>query len=363
MSKPNDRNYYIGLMSGTSMDAIDAALVEFNPQPNLIAHYSLPLQDETKYLLRQLTTIQNPLEELGKLDVKLGNRFADAANQLITQTGIDKQQIKAIGSHGQNIYHRPDLNFTLQIADPNIIAEKTGITTVADFRRKDVALGGQGAPLTPAFHEFCFKQQAPCAIVNIGGIVNMTALTAEKIIGFDCGPGNTLLDAFAKKYLNKAFDDNGDWARQGKINQQLLNALLQDPYFKQAPPKSTGFEYFNIDWLAKFINDEKPVDIQATLTELTAITISDSVKHYVDNCQGIYICGGGVHNDFLIKRIKTHCQTIPVSSTASIGVDPNWLEAIAFAWFAKRTLAKQTSSLPDITGASRAAILGGIYLP
>lgn len=359
---PN-QDYYIGLMSGTSMDAIDGVIVKFNPKPILLASHSQPLPHAIRQQLRELIDSTNAIEKLGTLDHVLGRQFADVANHLLIKTGINSDKIKAIGSHGQTIYHRPDLNFSLQIADPNVIAATTGITTVADFRRKDIALGGQGAPLTPAFHQFCFAANAPCSVVNIGGIANISVISEDRIIGFDCGPGNTLLDALCQRELTIPYDEDGQLARVGNIDTGLLTLMLKDDYFSKPPPKSTGFEYFNLNWLTQFNSNIPIKDLLATLTELTAISIADAIRQHNTDCRQVFLCGGGINNQFLVARLKHHCQPISIASTSEFGIDPQWLEAIAFAWFAQQTMEQLPSNIPEVTGARRKAILGGIYLP
>lgn len=353
---------YIGLMSGTSADGIDAALVDFSqPHPQLIATHYNPYPRELRQLILELCHPgTNEINRLGELDIALGKAFAHTANTLLENQKISSTQIKAIGSHGQTIRHHPHLKFTLQIGDPNVIAAETGITTIADFRRRDLAHGGQGAPLVPAFHQEIFASKESRAIVNIGGIANITVLT-DSVLGFDTGPGNNLLDAWAETHLQKTYDENGTWAAQGKVNIELLNQLLADPYFKLAPPKSTGREYFNLNWLKKFLTPSiSAVDVQATLAELTAINITDAVKKHL-NTGEIFICGGGAHNAFLLSRIKELAKPLTAHSTSQLGIDPDWVEAIAFAWLAKQTLNKKPGNLTAVTGAKKPAILGGIY--
>lgn len=362
------RELYIGLMSGTSADGIDAALVDFtNTQPELIAHHYAAYSPALK---KSILALNHPghdeINRLGELDRLLGKAFADATNTLLQQSGVAAKDIRAIGSHGQTIRHHPQLRFTLQIADPNIIAAETGITTIADFRRRDMAHGGQGAPLVPAFHQTILRTaKLDRAVVNIGGVANITFLPCDmdkSILGFDTGPGNNLMDAWTQKHLQQTHDNLGAWAAQGKISQKLLDALLNDSYFKRQPPKSTGPEYFNIKWLENYLSsDIKPVDVQATLAELTAITIVDAVKNLMHDGE-ILICGGGVHNQHLMQRLQTIAKPLSVLSTEAYGVDPDWMEAMAFAWLAKQTLEKKPGNVTQVTGAKKAAILGGVYL-
>jgi anhydro-N-acetylmuramic acid kinase len=352
---------YMGLISGTSADGIDAALVDFSQKkPAIVAtffhEFAAPLRQEIFALCHPG---QNEINRMAELDVKLGEAFATAANTLLKNHSIDPSSVRAIGSHGQTIRHLPQQQFTLQIGDPNIIAARTGITTIGDFRRRDLAHGGQGAPLVPAFHQQIFSEKnINRAIVNIGGIANVTLLTSD-ISGFDTGPGNTLLDAWTEKHLQKACDKNGEWAASGKINSELLNKLLSDPFFKLAPPKSSGREYFNLTWLEKYLSPTiSAVDVQATLVELTAKSILAAIPF--SNGE-IFVCGGGAKNSFLMLRLKKLAENILVESTEKLGVHPDWVEAMAFAWLAKQTLEKKPGNVLSVTGAKQQTVLGGIY--
>ncbi|MEE9327350.1 MAG: anhydro-N-acetylmuramic acid kinase [Cocleimonas sp.] len=365
MSKPNN---YIGLMSGTSLDGIDTVLVDFNySPPRLIDSYSHPIPSS---LREKILGIINPkwrgsLASIGILHHQLGKLYADACNQLIQKESHVKESIVAIGSHGQTVWHQPEGNhpFSLQLGDANVISELTGITTIADFRNRDIAAGGQGAPLVPAFHqEMLTHPNQDRVILNIGGIANITILSPNAItVGFDTGPGNGLLDAWTQQNKNKAFDENGNWARSGKVQIDILEQLLQNPYFSTQPPKSTGKELFNLAWLNQSIENNldayKAEDIQATLTEITALSISDNIKQYSE----LYVCGGGLRNKFLMERISHHLPETSISSTKTLGIDPDWMEAIAFAWLAKRTFEGKTGNLSTATGAEHNRILGGIF--
>ena len=360
-------------MSGTSLDGVDAVLVDFSDnKPALIESYSHPIPDKLKEEL--LDTIQpswqGSLLNIGTLDQKLGKLFADAVNQLLKLTPIDKSQIKAIGSHGQTLWHQPtgEHPFSLQLGNANIISELTAITTVADFRGRDIAASGQGAPLVPAFHaQYLTHPTRNRIILNIGGIANITFLPStdnhsSQVSGFDTGPGNGLIDAWIKSHTEKSYDHSGQWAKSGNILPDLLEDLLDDPYFSTPPPKSTGKEYFNLHWLHKKLNSKFSAcatkDIQATLTALTAYTIA---KH-CNNCDEILICGGGVHNKYLIELLEQYLKNKPtILSTESAGIDPDWMEAIAFAWLAKQTLENKPGNLPMVTGAKGSRILGAIY--
>ncbi|WP_251358970.1 anhydro-N-acetylmuramic acid kinase [Kangiella sp. TOML190] len=361
--------YYIGLMSGTSVDGIDAVLCDIEQDKiQLVSSLSYPLPLELQRKLHQIASEdyqQDPINMMGFLDVEVGQVFSQAVDALLDKAKIRSQEVVAIGSHGQTIRHIPEHQqaFSLQIGDPNIIAANTGITTIADFRRRDMALGGQGAPLVPAFHEsiFASSEQAR-VIVNLGGIANITVLTPEQdVIGYDTGPANTLLDQWIKQHFGKDFDLNGYWAQSGQLISSLLQAMLADPYFSQAPPKSTGREYFNLKWLEQFqVAQYTAEDVQRSLLELTAHSLADAIDNHMDSGQ-IYVCGGGAHNDFLIERIKHLLPNFSIASSFKLGVDPDWVEAMAFAWLAQRTLNRQTGNLPSVTGASQATILGAIY--
>ena len=364
--------YYIGLMSGTSLDGIDAALVDFSHgHIRLIDFIYQPFSAELKAVIQQLSKPKTTLTLLdyGALDSRLGHLFAAAVLALLAKTELPSSAICAIGSHGQTVCHAPDnpWPFTLQIGDPNIIAEVTGITTIADFRRRDMAANGQGAPLVPAFHRAVFSHpQISRCIVNIGGIANITVLSTEpkaSIIGFDTGPGNTLMDQWMQRHQSCDYDVNGRWASGGTIKPELLQRLIQDDYFKLAAPKSTGKEYFSLAWLEQQVGvaDFRPEDVQASLCELTALTISQAVQAYASTCQELLICGGGAHNDFLMTLIrqKMHC---PVLSTHAYGIHPDHVEAMAFAWLARQTHNKLTGNLKEVTGANQDVILGGVYV-
>jgi anhydro-N-acetylmuramic acid kinase len=362
---------YIGLMSGTSLDGIDAALVDFRENNvHLVNFEYLPFPEEIQHAIQRLCKPDTliSLKEYGAMDTRLGRLFAETANSLLVKANIPASSVNAIGSHGLTIYHAPDSQFpfSLQIGDPNIIAEKTGITTVADFRRRDIAACGQGAPLVPAFHRAVFRQpnEHRC-IVNIGGIANITVLSKDQsaaIIGFDTGPGNTLMDLWIKLQQNRQYDKDGAWARTGKINHDLITLLKQDAYFNTAPPKSTGKEYFSLAWLYQYFDafSYKAEDMQACLCFLTAATITDAIKRYAPATERVLICGGGIHNKYLLELIEQLIEC-PVESTEHYGLHPDHVEAMAFAWLARQTLDNLPGNLKEVTGANNAAILGGIY--
>lgn len=360
-------NLYIGLISGTSADGIDAALVDFSGnEPTLIGMHYTEFSVALRQRILELSQPSfNEINRLGELDVSLGKEFAQAAKMLLKKYKINHEAIHAIGSHGQTVRHHPDLQFTLQIADPNIIAADTGITTVADFRRRDMAYGGQGAPLVPALHRALLATETKDrVVVNIGGIANVTLLPKNNhndIQGFDTGPGNTLQDAWIHLHYQKPYDHQGKWAASGTVHEDLLLNLLNDPYFHLNPPKSTGPEYFNLAWLEKYLMPAiKPADVQATLVELTARSITDSIKKHLSSGE-ILVCGGGVHNHFQMQRLNELAKPFTVQSTQTVGVDPDWIEAIAFAWLAKQTLEKKPGNIATVTGARQSTVLGGVY--
>lgn len=365
---------YIGLMSGTSADAIDAVLVDFSEQPlTVIASHSLPLDRTTRAAIKNLAQPgNNEIDRLGVLDHRLGSLFARAVNELLQEARVKPSAVAAIGSHGQTLRHRPpgvlEHPFSLQVGDPNIIAQQTGITTVADFRRRDLAAGGQGAPLVPAFHRAIFHSaKRDRVIVNIGGIANLTWLPAEgETTGFDTGPGNGLMDAWISQIQGKSYDDQGQWAARGEVNAPLLERLLDHPYFRRPPPKSTGPEDFHYRWLTEQValleEEVAPEDVQATLLILTAQTIAASV----DALQGeagaeVYLCGGGAYNQRLREALTALLPSNPIDGTSALGLAPEWIEATAFAWLGRQTLLGLPGNLPSVTGAWEALVLGAIY--
>jgi anhydro-N-acetylmuramic acid kinase len=363
---------YIGLMSGTSLDGVDAVLVSFyDSTPKLLSSYSHSIPEELQRKLIDFThpNWQGSIAQIGTFHQQLGKLFADASIALIQKSNVEPKNIQAIGSHGQTIWHQPegDFPFSLQLGDANLICEATGITTVADFRSRDIAAGGQGAPLVPAFHHNALSHpDLNRVVLNIGGIANISVLPSQAsnkaVMGFDTGPGNGLIDAWIRYHKNVNFDRNGDWARSGAIQTKSLNILLDDPYFSLPAPKSTGKEFFNLNWLENTLKsslkNHKPEDIQATLTELTALTIANNINKL---CDELFICGGGIHNQFLIERLKYHLPKILIRSTLELGIDPDWMEAIAFAWLAKQTMEGKVGNLPSATGAKGPRILGAIY--
>ena len=359
---------FIGLMSGTSLDGVDAALVEFNDgQPLRVLHthfLAYPATVKAKILALQHPT-KNELEITALMANTLARLYADTVSQLLTNAKLSAEKISAIGCHGQTIRHRPDLGFTMQIGNPALLAELTKITVVADFRSRDIAAGGQGAPLVPAFHKAIFAHaRMNRAIINIGGIANITYLASSgEVFGFDSGPGNMLLDAWIKQHLDLDFDADGAWAATGTVIEPLLSEMLADPYFLLPPPKSTGRDLFNHLWLNALLNNTnyKPNDVARTLLALTAYSIHRSLIEYCGTVDEIYLCGGGAKNGLLAKQLQSLSGNIKLSNIDELGIGTDWAEAVAFAWLAKQCMEGQTANLAEVTGAKGARILGAIY--
>ena len=367
------RELYIGLMSGTSMDGIDSAVIDLaQGKASIVATHSQPIPERLQAEIRSLFLPgDDDIDTLGSCDQQLGLCFAQATNNLLEQTGLQASDIIAIGSHGQTVRHRPPSAdtphpFTLQIGDPNTIAARTGITTVADFRRRDMALGGQAAPLVPAFHHAVFhSDKHNRAVVNIGGISNITLLPAKgEVLGFDTGPGNRLLDDWIKQHKDKPFDDSGQWASQHSSDPHLFEQLKAHPFLGRPAPKSTGREEFNRQWLdqeLKEFDHLSPGCVQATLLAFTAETIVDALKALPMEIDEVFICGGGALNTALMVSLSNLLKPAKVESTAVLGISPEWVEAAAFAWLARQTLTGLAGNLPAATGASGFTVLGGIY--
>ncbi|HWU75111.1 MAG TPA: anhydro-N-acetylmuramic acid kinase [Rhodanobacter sp.] len=361
---------YLGLISGTSADSIDAALVRFeHGQPQLLASHAHPWSPALRQ--RMLALMQGEssldLDAFGRLDVEIARHFANAALHLLEHSGTSARDVRAIGSHGQTIRHRPngDFPFTMQLGDPSVIAERCGIDVVADFRRADMAAGGQGAPLLPALHAMLLANPGHTRVVlNLGGIANITVLAADgSVCGFDTGPANGLLDAWCLRHCGEAFDRDGRFAASGRVDSGLLETMLADRYFTLAPPKSTGREHFHLDWLASLagLNAPGPADVQATLLELTARSVTAAIVQYASSAQDVLVCGGGVHNGVLMARLTELLAPRLLCSTANYGIDPDFLEATAFAWLARQRLLKLPGNLPAVTGARGSRVLGAIY--
>ena len=354
---------YIGIMSGTSLDGVDVVLCDIDAiSCDLVASLEYPMPSELKSDILQMIEGKSSLEVFGEIDHRLGLLFTQAVGALLIREKIDIKDIIAIGLHGQTLWHAPEgeYPFSMQLGDPNLLTAKTGIPVVADLRRKDVAMGGQGAPFAPAFHAFLFSGLSEhVAIVNIGGMANITVL-GEKLIGYDTGCGNVLIDMWIAKHQNVAYDKDGLWAREGKVNYTLLDTMMQDAYFLQAYPKSTGREKFNQAWLEEMLSKvemsaSRPADIQRTLLELTALSIANEVLKF--NRDIVLLCGGGAKNSFLVERIKALMPNVEVA----IAENADYIEAMTFAWLAYKRVHKEVVNLKDVTGASDNAVLGAIY--
>jgi anhydro-N-acetylmuramic acid kinase len=361
---------YLGLISGTSADSIDAVLVRFGRGvPQLVSSHAHPWPSslrERMLALAQGTAVID-LDAFGRLDVEIAHGFADAAQALLERSGTPAQAVRAIGSHGQTLRHRPsgDYPFSMQLGDPSVIAERCHIDVVADFRRADVAAGGQGAPLLPALHAILLARPGHARVVlNLGGIANITVLGADgSVRGFDTGPANGLLDAWCLRHRGEPFDRDGAFAASGQVVPELLDALLSDGYFALSPPKSTGREHFHLDWLATHAQMAAlmPEQVQATLLELTARSVVAAITQHAPDTGEVLACGGGVHNTALMRRLAELLAPRTLCSTARHGIDPDFLEATAFAWLARQRLLNLPGNLPAVTGARGARVLGAIY--
>ena len=353
-------------MSGTSLDGIDAALLDLSgTNPKLLAtHYQAYPADLKQALLALHHPTPNELHQAQLLGNELARGYAAATAALLQGANFPATQVRAIGCHGQTVRHRPEAGYTLQLGNAALLAELSNITVVSDFRSRDIAAGGQGAPLVPAFHHQVLRHpHIHRVIVNIGGISNLTNLpTARATTGFDCGPGNLLMDAWISKHLDQPYDKSGAWAASGKIIPELLQALLKEPFLHATPPKSSGRDLFNMDWLKQHLHGgESPADVQATLLELTAHAISNSIQQFCRGATEIYLCGGGAHNLTLVQRLKTALPNTRIEPTDQLGIGADWLEAIAFAWLAQQTLHRRSANLPEVTAARHPCILGAIY--
>jgi anhydro-N-acetylmuramic acid kinase len=368
----NASGLYLGLISGTSADGIDVALASFEPAPRLHASATCAYPDQLRRRILDLAQGDGRIEldEFGALDVEIARAFAAAALRVLAEHGFAASDVRALGSHGQTVRHRPGTAtpYTLQLGDPNVIAEATGIITVADFRRRDMAAGGQGAPLAPAFHAAMLGTQgASHVVLNLGGIANITVLpesSAEPILGFDTGPASCLLDAWAQRHLGVGFDDGGKFAAAGRADPALLARMLSDPYFQAAPPKSTGREIFHLRWLQQHLDasDIAPADVQATLLELTVRTVADAIRASAPRAVEVLVCGGGVHNAALMHALAGALAPVAVRSTAARGIDPDFVEAMLFAWLAReRMLGHAAPGVYSVTGACGPRVLGAIY--
>ncbi len=403
-----DDGLYIGMMSGTSLDGMDAVLCQFDGEENiqqplrLLASISQDFPPRLREVLLALcqpngvqeltSTMGEPSSELdwfGWASKEYAEFASDVVNNLLQQSNTDVESVLAIGCHGQTVRHRPQMGFSLQLLDANIIAERTGISVVSDFRRRDMAVGGQGAPLVPAFHQALFATpDSTRVLLNLGGIANITVLPANAnlinanpandalvnnspVIGYDTGPANLLLDAWTALHTDKDYDAGGAWAQSGQVVEPLLNQLIEHPFFARTYPKSTGREDFNLAWLQselqKFDQASAHIryssaDVQATLTELTAMSASMQINMFIkaNENSSVYVCGGGALNDYLMTRLQAHLPHCKVETTASLGLNPAWVEAVAFAWLARQTLMGETGNLPAVTGASKGVVLGQV---
>ena len=371
------RGFFLGLISGTSVDEVDAAIASFHGGKGtvrLVGTHAHPIPPRLKRDLLSIAAAERTtFNRVARLDVEVGELFSDAALGALEASGTTPAEVAAIGSHGQTIRHEPHGRwpFSTQIGDPNVIAERTGITTVADFRRRDVAAGGQGAPLAPMFHEAVLSHPTRHrVVVNLGGIANVSILQpatggSGELIGFDCGPANGLLDAWSRRHLSLPFDRGGDWAAQGKVDTRLLQRMLADPYFARAGPKSTGRGYFDEGWIDAHVRASgarpAPVDVQRTLCELCAATVQQAIDTGPARGADVFLCGGGVHNRTLFESLRARLAPRPVAATDALGAPADYVEALTFAWLAMRTLEGRSGNRPSVTGARKAVVLGGIY--
>jgi len=393
-----DDGLYIGMMSGTSLDGMDAVLCQFNPEMNnedntqppmrLLTTYSQDFPPRLREILLALCQpngvnqlepeADEPNSELdwfGWASRAYAEFASEVVNTLLQQSNTDPESVLAIGCHGQTVRHRPQMGFTLQLVDANIIAERTGISVVSDFRRRDMAVGGQGAPLVPAFHQALFaNSDSTRVLLNLGGIANITVLPAseeDQVVGYDTGPANLLLDAWTSLHTDDAYDAGGAWAQSGANIEPLLQQLLTHPFFAQSHPKSTGREDFNLTWLQNELQafeqananiSYSTADVQATLTELTAVSTSTQINMFISHSKNssVYVCGGGALNDYLMTRLQAHLPHCAVKTTEHLGLAPTWVEAVAFAWLARQTLMGETGNLPAVTGANKSVVLGQV---
>ena len=365
---------YIGLMSGTSVDAIDAVLMDFaKSNTYVVASYSQNISSQLRSEINSLIAMRQHPKDYEKIDAQFAQASCEAITQLLKLASIDANHISAIGSHGQTVFHDPKgiPPVSIQIGNPQYIANTMQIPIVGNLRQADIDAGGEGAPLACAYHaEVLQNDGEERVIINLGGIANITKLPSEKkqpIIGFDTGPASTLMDAWTKQHLNQPYDVNGEWAQSGKVNTALLESMLQDSYFSALPPKSTGREHFNLEWLQYHLDahstSTSPEDIQATLLALTTYSVADSIEAWCPQCKKILLCGGGSENKFLVKQLERILEKKTIQKTDDYGIPTTWMEAMAFAWLAKRHVEKKPGNIPSVTGADKAVILGMLYKP
>jgi anhydro-N-acetylmuramic acid kinase len=357
---------FVGLMSGTSLDGVDAVLVDFSgSHPRTLATFWLPYSPEVRNQALQLQATGNDeIRSAAHLSNQLANYYAHAVREVLAAAGTTPEQVAAVGCHGQTIRHQPAAGYTVQLNNPALLSELTGITVVADFRSRDIAAGGQGAPLVPAFHAAVFGDpRQHRVILNVGGIANLTDLKpGSPVRGFDCGPGNLLLDAWIERHQGLRYDEAGNWARQGRVITGLLTRLRADTYFSADPPKSCGRDDFNMPWLESHLaGDEAPADVQATLLELSALAAARAVEQWCGHPDAMFVCGGGARNDALMARLQQLLPGCRVANTDILGQPADWVEAVAFAWLASRTLRGEAGNLPEVTGARGPRVLGAIY--
>jgi anhydro-N-acetylmuramic acid kinase len=374
VAKDSADGVYLGLMSGTSMDGVDGVAVEFAKgkapvvRSQAFVGFSEGLRDAL-FALQQPG--DNEIEREALAANALAARYTVCCHELLRAGNLSAAEVRAIGVHGQTVRHRPEKGYTRQINNPSLLAEMTHIDVIADFRSRDVAAGGQGAPLVPAFHATVFGAKNETRVVcNLGGISNITILSANGAVrGFDCGPANALLDEWAQRHLGKSFDENGQFAATGQVHRPLLNAFLDEPFFEAQPPKSTGRDLFNAEWLDARLQgfaDVSPADVQATLVALTAVTVAREIERHAPDCKAVYVCGGGARNPEIMKALQgalteSGCSGVPVMTTEALGVPPHQVEPLAFAWLAMRCVAREPGNLPSVTGASDERVLGAIY--
>ncbi len=357
---------YVGLMSGTSLDGVDAVLADFGTlPPRLIATHYLPYPRE---LPERLLDLQkkgfDELHHAALIGNEIAHLYHQAVEAVLEKAGVLAESIHAVGCHGQTIRHNPHDGYTLQLGNPALLAELSGISIVVDFRNRDMAAGGQGAPLVPAFHDVVFRSpEVHRIILNVGGIANVTNLNPGSITkGFDTGPGNILLDAWVQRHTGRVFDEDGKWASSGHVIPRLLDALLAHPFLDLAPPKSCGREQFNIDWLeSNLVGGEPAEDVQATLLELSARSIASAIERWCGKPEELAVCGGGAHNEMLLRRLSALLPRTRIQTSDILGIEADWVEALAFAWLARQTLHGLPGNLPSVTGAKGARILGAIY--
>ncbi len=365
---------YIGLMSGTSVDAIDAVLMDFSKsKTHIVSSYSQNINSQLRSEINSLIATRQHPKDYQKIDDQFARSSCEAVSQLLKLASLDTNQISAIGSHGQTVFHDPKgiPPVSIQIGNPQYIANKIQIPTVGNLRQADIDAGGQGAPLACAYHaEVLQNDEEERVILNLGGIANITRLPRNKkqpIIGFDTGPASTLMDAWTSQHMDKPYDADGAWAQTGKVNTALLENMLQDSYFSALPPKSTGRERFNLEWLQHHLDAHltlaSPEDIQATLLALTSYSIADSIETWCPQTEKILLCGGGSENKFLVQQLEKILEGKTIQKTDDYGVPTTWMEAMAFAWLAKQNIENKPGNIPSVTGADKAVILGELFKP